>query len=223
MTVSAAPYVQLEQEPLTPQLQGCHGVLFVLDHDALLQLLTIKHQGQSLIFTDDFVLAWRRYVLFQENNLPQASLSFLLRYEGVNVKKTLLGLDGEVFCQVAQDLFLAPSLYHQLAEVQSWLMGQLLAQLPWRGSGRLLTLVAWALAIACVLGSIALSWSTIKAQPLLWLGAFIALCLLGWGYQRLLWHFRPRLRRWLLAQILYGGLAGRYGLRSLGLRWLHHL
>ncbi len=225
MTVSAYPYIQLDQEPLTPPPQStlCHGVLFVLDHEALLKLLALKHQGQTLTFTDEFNLAWRQYVLFRERNWPQASLSFLLRYEGINVLKTQIGLDGDVLHQMVADLLPSPSLYQQLVEIQGWFIGQLLGQLPWRQRKYGLSCLAWPVAIAFVLISVILSWSTLMMQPLLFILVPIVLGLLGWGLQTLLRQCQYPLKRWLLSQILYGRFAQRDRLRNWGLRCLHYL
>ncbi|WP_152550981.1 hypothetical protein [Picosynechococcus sp. NKBG042902] len=225
MTVSAHPYIQLDQEQLTPPPQStlCHGVLFVLDHDALLQLLALKNQGQTLTFTDEFNLTWRKYVLFREGDWPQASLSFLLRYEGINVLKTQIGLDGGVLHQVVADLLPSPSLYQQLAEIQGWFIGQLLTQLPWRQRKYGFSYLAWPLAIAFVFISVILGWSTLMMQPLLWILVPIVLGLLGWGLQTLLRQWRYPLKRWLLSQVLYGRFAQRDRLRNWGLRWLHYL
>ncbi|WP_024545736.1 hypothetical protein [Picosynechococcus sp. NKBG15041c] len=224
MTIPADSYVRLDLEPLTPQLTLCHGVIFSLDHGGLLTLLQAKSQGQNLSFTDTFCQTWRAHVLLREHNLPQCSLSFVLRYEGVDVTKILLGLDGDILHQVAQDLLLSPSLYYQLAEVQAWLMAQLWAQLPWQGQGRWLGKLAWLLAIALVLISVAISWATISAQPLLILPILVVFGLLGWGLQRLLLkQLRLPLRRWLLTQVLWGHLARSDRLRHWGLHLLHYL
>jgi hypothetical protein len=224
VTIAAAPYIQFDQDFRSPQQTLCHGVVFVLDHDGLLGLLQAKYEGKSLYFSNHFSQAWRRYVLFQDNDLPQFSLSFVLRYEGVDVCKTLLGFDGDVLHQVAQDLLLSPSLYHQLAEIQAWLMAQLLAQLAWQGQGQWLIWAAWILAIALGLISMAISWSTLMAQPALILLVPIATGFLGWGLQRLLMQqLRPNLRRWLLAQILEGSAATNRGLGNWKFRLLHNL
>lgn len=223
MTVSASSYIHLDQERLTPQHTVCHGVIFTLDHDDLRQLLALKQRGETLTFNDEFRWAWQRYAFLQENNALQTSLSFLLRYEGTDVYKILLGFDGKALCQIAQDLLPSPSLYHQLMEIQGWLLAQLLTQLPWQGKGFLLPLGAWLGAIALVLLSLLLGWPVLMAQPLLLVLLPVVLGLLGWGLQTLFRQWRPSLKRWLLSQILTGYFSRSYGLRSKGIRLLQVL
>jgi hypothetical protein len=172
------------------------------------------------MFTADFLLAWRRYALFAENNQLQYSWSFALQYEGEWLFKTLIALDGDIVQQVAVDILPHASLSRQLSEVHYWLMQQLLWQLPWRASGAWVNTLAWVAAIAVVVMTVAIRWSQFLSQPLLILPALLCIWLLQWGLVRLLKKVLPNLRHRLLGQVMYGFFSKNYRLRQLGLKYL---
>lgn len=222
MSDSLAACIQLDQEQLAPDLTLYHGVSFVLDQQRLLDLLAMRAQGRHLMLSDDFLLAWRRYVLFCENNRLQHSWSFVLRYEGEGIFQTLISLDGDVLQQVSAAILPQTSLYDQLSGVYGWLMQQLFLQLPWRtqAQGKWLKPTAWMVAIAVVGMSVALKFGQFMGQPWLILPALLCLWLLQWGVYRLLKSALPLLRRRLLREVLDGFFAKNDHARKLGLKLL---
>lgn len=217
----AVDCIKLDYEQISETQRICHGVSFVLNQESLLELLEAKEKRHAPKFADGFLLDWRNYVLFHENNDLQHGWSFTLTYEGQGIFRTLISLDGDVLNQVCADILPHSTLYGQLSEIHYWLMQQLVGRLRWpQFRGRWINPVAWGGAIAMAGCLFLLYFRTLMAQPLLLLALPVSLWLLQRGLRYLLNLAAPYLQGILLQQILSGKLSSSPASRKQGLNYL---
>ncbi|MEC4983045.1 MAG: hypothetical protein SAJ37_05190 [Oscillatoria sp. PMC 1068.18] len=199
--------IEIIKEKITRKRVVFHGVNFYLSEAYLEEIEVARKTGTKLNLSRPLLNDWRYYALFDEQNRLQSGLTFSTYYEQDNfnipLMRSVISLDGDIFHQVAHDCLSLPDFALKISSAHYWLIEQLFVQLRLEAQNWL-NWFSWGLSLiivaVTVLGNLE---KLLPINPITLLAPLLMSWLLEVGIKRLLLLILPRLRRWLLRQLLF--------------------
>lgn len=200
-TINLEKYIEFPAA--TAKVEGFSGINFHFDSQVVAKIHQAQQRGIRLHISKQLQTKLRCSALLGLESYIQSGLSICTYYRMEDheepVIKSLLSPDGDMLHQIASNYLHQD--YGQITTAHYWLLPQLTRHLAWQRT-RIVDILAWSIAILCIIGLFLAYPQGITANILAW-GIVI---LITWGLQKLLkFIFRFQagsLDQWAIAQFL---------------------
>lgn len=200
-TINLEKYIEFPAA--TTKVDEFSGINFHFDSQVITKIHQAQQRGARLQVSKQLQTKLRCCALLGLESYLQSGLSICTYYQRKDceepVIKSLLSPDGDMLHQIASDYLHED--FSQITTAHYWLLQQLARHLAWQRT-RIVDILAWSIAILCILGLLVAYPQGITANILAW-GIVI---LVTWGLQKLLkFIFRFQagsLDQWAIAKFL---------------------
>lgn len=179
-TINLEKYIEF---PATTTIDGFSGINFHLDSQVIAKIHQAQQRGIRLHISKQLQTQLRCCALLGLESYIQSGLSVCSYYQREDCKepviKSLLSPDGDMLHQIARGYLHED--FNQVTAAHYWLLPQLTRHLAWQRT-RIVDVLAWSIALLCILGLLVAYPKSITANILAW-GIVI---LVTWGLQKLL-------------------------------------
>jgi hypothetical protein len=181
-TINLEKYIEFPAA--TTKVDGFSGINFHFDSQVIAKIHQAQQRGTRLQVSKQLQTQLRCCALLGLESYIQSGLSICTYYQRDDheepVIKSLLSPDGDMLHQVSS-YYLSHQSCHQITSAHYWLLQQLTRHLAWQQT-RIVDILAWSIAILCILGLFIAYPQGITANILAW-GIVL---LVTWGLQKLL-------------------------------------
>lgn len=221
-TINLEKYIEFPAA--TTKADGFSGINFHFDSQVIAKIHQAQQRGTRLQVSKELQTQLRCCALLGLESYIQSGLSICTYYQREDceepVIKSLLSPDGDMLHQVSS-YYLNHHSCHQITSAHYWLLQQLTRHLAWQQT-RIVDILAWSIAILCILGLLLIYPQGITANILAW-GIVL---LVTWGLQKLLkFIFRFQagsLDQWAIAKFLSLSTSPQQGQQKMARFFLQH-
>lgn len=223
--------IQIKLTRISRQVTIPSQVCFCLDAK-LLEQIAQNHANQTKLVLSAANLAnLRHYALLNlscspRSTLAQSCLTFSTEYLFDNEQvsnvlfRSVIDLEGKISQQIKQELIYNSALLNQISQAHYWLIGEILAQLPFKSKAWYYWLLSGLMAIALITINI-LIWYLIPINYLAKLLICLGIFLFGKSVLSIL--ITQQLKSWIIYHLLDGLLSKSVVKRQIGLKVISFL
>ncbi len=223
--------IQIKLTRISRQVTIPDQVCFCLDAKLLEQIAQNQANQLTLVLSATNLVNLRNYALLnlpwlQRSTLTQSCLTFSTEYLFDNDQvstilfRSVIDLEGRISQQIKQELTDNPALLNQISQAHYWLIGEILAQLPFKSKAWYYWLLSSLMAIAIIIINI-LIWYLIPLNYLAKLLICLGIFLFGKSVLSIL--ITQQLKSWIIYHLLDGILSKSVVQRQIGLKVLSFL
>ncbi|MBP0017271.1 MAG: hypothetical protein J7647_06890 [Cyanobacteria bacterium SBLK] len=213
-------YIRFLKERKPDRRVVYHGIRFHLNEEVLEQIQQARLQGRSLFIKPKFLADLRYYLLFDEYSALHCGIDVSTHYlENTSkaeetVVRSLISLDGDILYQVDRRYLEQPELAIALTAAHYWLIAQLLGRLQLEGK-LLLGFLSWSLSLSTIIPYLIQFWVQNRLDLLTFIGMSLSSWVIQIIFRYFLKFFMSQIWRFLLKQMLSGGLSQNYQLKKI--------
>jgi hypothetical protein len=222
--------IQIKLTRISRRATVPHQVCFCLDAKLLKQIAQ-NQANTKLVLSATNLANLRYYALLNLPCSPHAILApscltfsteYLFDNEQVSTTlfRSVIDLEGKISQQIKQELIDNPALLNQISQAHYWLIGEILAQLPFKSKAWHYWLLSALIAIALIATNILL-WYLMPFNYLAKLLICLGIFLFGKSVSSIL--ITQQLRSWIIYHLLDGILSKSVVKRQIGFQVLSFL